>query len=150
MEFKEKEKAGFKLINDLKAEPKANDKVSLVAQNDYKTTGKINIKAKKTLENKQLNAYDFIFDLYKDGKIIKSASNLKDGTVYFSSLYFDNNDVGKTYEYVIKERVSDSKGVTFDTHEEKVKVSIKDNGDGTLTITPDYGENTPQDRKSVV
>lgn len=144
VEFKEKEKAGFKLINDLKAEPKANDKVSLVAQNDYKTTGKINIKAKKTLENKQLNAYDFIFDLYKDGKIIKSASNLKDGLVYFSSLYFDNKDVGKTYEYVIKERVNDSKGMTFDTHEEKVKVSIKDNGDGTLTITPDYGENTPQ------
>lgn len=144
IEFKEKEKAGFKLVNDLKAEPKANDKVSLIAKNDYKTTGKINIKAKKTLENKQLNAYDFIFDLYKDGKIIKSASNLKDGTVYFSSLYFDNKDVGKTYEYVIKERVNDSKGVTFDTHEEKVKVSIKDNGDGTLTITPDYGENIPQ------
>lgn len=144
VEFKEKEKAGFKLVNDLKAEPKSHDKVSLVAQNDYKTTGKINIKAEKTLENKQLNAYDFIFDLYKDGKIIKSASNLKDGTVYFSSLYFDNNDVGKTYEYVIKERVNDSKGVTFDTHEEKVKVSIKDNGDGTLTITPDYGENIPQ------
>ena len=144
VEFKEKEKAGFKLVNDLKAEPKANDKVSLVAQNDYKTTGKINIKAKKTLENKQLNAYDFIFDLYKDGKIIKSASNLKDGLVYFSSLYFDNKDVGKTYEYVIKERVNDSKGITFDTHEEKVKVSIKDNGDGTLTITPDYGENIPQ------
>ena len=144
VEFKEKEKAGFKLVNDLKAEPKANDKVSLVAQNDYKTTGKINIKAKKALENKQLNAYDFIFDLYKDGKIIKSASNLKDGLVYFSSLYFDNKDVGKTYEYVIKERVNDSKGITFDTHEEKVKVSIKDNGDGTLTITPDYGENIPQ------
>lgn len=144
VEFKEKEKAGFKLVNDLKAEPKANDKVSLVAKNDYKTTGKINIKAKKALENKQLNAYDFIFDLYKDGKIIKSASNLKDGTVYFSSLYFDNKDVGKTYEYVIKERVNDSKGITFDTHEEKVKVSIKDNGDGTLTITPDYGENIPQ------
>ena len=144
VEFKEKEKAGFKLVNDLKAEPKANDKVSLVAQNDYKTTGKINIKAKKILENKDLNAYDFIFDLYKDGKIIKSASNLKDGTVYFSSLYFDNNDVGKTYEYVIKERVNDSKGITFDTHEEKVKVSIKDNGDGTLTITPDYGENIPE------
>lgn len=144
VEFKEKEKSGFKLISDLKAEPKANDKVSLVAQNDYKTTGKINIKAKKTLENKDLNAYDFIFDLYKDGKIIKSASNLKDGLVYFSSLYFDNKDVGKTYEYVIKERVNDSKGMTFDTHEEKVKVSIKDNGDGTLTITPDYGENIPQ------
>lgn len=144
VEFKEKEKSGFKLVNDLKAEPKANDKVSLVAQNDYKTTGKINIKAKKTLENKDLNAYDFIFDLYKDGKIIKSASNLKDGLVYFSSLYFDNKDVGKTYEYVIKERVNNSKGVTFDTHEEKVKVSIKDNGDGTLTITPDYGENIPQ------
>lgn len=144
VEFKEKEKAGFKLVNDLKAEPKANDKVSLVAQNDYKTTGKINIKAKKALENKQLNAYDFIFDLYKDGKIIKSASNLKDGLVYFSSLYFDNKDVGKTYEYVIKERVNNSKGITFDTHEEKVKVSIKDNGDGTLTITPDYGENTPE------
>ncbi|BAG09175.1 Spy0128 family protein [Finegoldia magna] len=144
VEFKEKEKAGFKLVNDLRAEPKANDKVSLVAQNDYKTTGKINIKAKKVLENKDLNAYDFIFDLYKDGKIIKSASNLKDGLVYFSSLYFDNKDVGKTYEYVIKERVNDSKGMTFDTHEEKVKVSIKDNGDGTLTITPDYGENTPQ------
>lgn len=144
VEFKEKEKAGFKLISDLKAEPKAHDKVSLIAQNDYKTTGKINIKAKKILENKDLNAYDFIFDLYKDGKIIKSASNLKDGTVYFSSLYFDNKDVGKTYDYVIKERVNDSKGVTFDTHEEKVKVSIKDNGDGTLTITPDYGENIPQ------
>lgn len=144
VEFKEKEKAGFRLVNDLKAEPKAHDKVSLIAQNDYKTTGKINIKAKKTLENKQLNAYDFIFDLYKDGKIIKSASNLKDGTVYFSSLYFDNKDVGKTYEYVIKERVNNSKGITFDTHEEKVKVSIKDNGDGTLTITPDYGENIPQ------
>lgn len=144
VEFKEKEKAGFKLVNDLKAEPKANDKVSLVAKNDYKTIGKINIKAKKTLENKQLNAYDFIFDLYKDGKIIKSASNLKDGLVYFSSLYFDNKDIGKTYEYVIKERVNDSKGMTFDTHEEKVKVSIKDNGDGTLTITPDYGENIPQ------
>ena len=144
VEFKEKEKAGFKLVNDLKAEPKANDKVSLSAQNDYKTTGKINIKAKKVLENKDLNAYDFIFDLYKDGKIIKSASNLKDGTVYFSSLYFDNKDVGKTYEYVIKERVNNSKGMTFDTHEEKVKVSIKDNGDGTLTITPDYGENIPE------
>ncbi len=64
--------------------------------------------------------------------------------IQFTPITYTLTDAGKTYEYVIREIGSPSAGMTLDPTEFYVSVNITDNRDGTLKITPDYGESQPK------
>ena len=55
-------------------------------------------------------------------------------------LTFDQTDVGKNYEYIVKETKGSAAGVTYDATQFLVAIQVKDNYDGTMyaitTITP--------------
>ena len=56
----------------------------------------------------------------------------------FDEISYDQGDVGKTFEYIIKEVTETKAGYTYDGHSETVKVKVTDNGDGTLNAEPTY------------
>ena len=55
------------------------------------------------------------------------------------SSHTPKQDLGKTFTYRLYEDIpaEKAKGYTYDETEYEVKVTLKDNGDGTLTATPE-------------
>ena len=106
----------------------ANKNSKVTFTNHYDPT-KTNAKifATKLLDNKP--AAGFIFDLYKDGTKIDSATSLNDGTVSFNSLTFDRPG---TYTYQIKESNTTNPKYTYDTSTKTITVNVKDI-DGVLS-----------------
>ena len=139
--IKEKSQPGFILdtnkSKNLEGEIKAGETVKSLAVNRYQTKGQALIKANKILENTDLKAYKFIFDLYDDkGNVIKSGSNDSLGNIYISPVNYTNDDVNKTYTYTLKERNNNLSGYIYDDSIKTITVNVLDNGDGTITATP--------------
>ena len=94
----------------------------------------------KTLEGKDLTAKEFEFALYETGKdfdatgktAAQTKSNDAEGVYGFDSLVFTEKG---TYYYVVKEVVpADTKGVTYDTTEHRIKVEVSyDSAEGILS-----------------
>ena len=102
--------------------------------NQYKAQGEITLGANKYLEGRVLANEEFSFELRKvDGALLQTKKNTVNGRVEFDAIRYNENDIGKTYTYTIKEVNTTRSGYTNDTHTETVTVSIADNGDGTLT-----------------
>ena len=136
----EREKAGYtpkQYTFEGVIRPKETSEVAF--ENDYSTKGNLSFDVTKQLQGRQMKPYQFIFDV-KDanGQIIRSGSNDKDGNVIFSPIRYTLADVGKTYVYTIQERDRKEKGITYDTHIETVRVTVSDNGDGTIGTNATY------------
>ena len=128
-------------------------------ENAYKATGSVTLNLWKTLSARDLTDGEFTFGLFdeqgnavldKDGKAI-TAKNAADGTVTFPSISYDQTNADQTYTYVAKEIIPNEgdagydETVVYDATEWKYRVSVYDNGDGTLsfdqtTISPDGEE----------
>lgn len=139
-EVKEYSKKGFEADNDtLIGKIKSGQIQYSEFINTYDTSGEAKIEVKKKLKGRKLQNYQFIFDIYDaNGKIVKSGANNSDGDILFGVLKYGIKDLGKEHEYTIKERIADEKGYTFDKHEEKIKVTLTDNGDGTIKTDVKY------------
>lgn len=61
------------------------------------------------------------------------------GDTRFARVAYDETDAARTYIYSIIEQDTGLDGYTYDRHAATVSVSVSDNGDGTLTVTPTYG-----------
>ena len=122
---------------------------SVSFNNHYYLTGtSINLKAHKTLNGRALKEGEFSFQV-KDssGTVVASGTNDADGNVAFGAINYKAGDLtdGKgTFNYTISEVApadgSALKNVTYDSTEYPVTVTVKDNGDGTMSATadPDY------------
>lgn len=109
--------------------------------NIYNAEGSFILTGKKTLANIRMKTFQFLFDVYdENGVSIKSGSNDREGNINFGALKYDIRDVGKTFTYTIKERDMGRPGYVYDKHVETFTVTVSDNGDGTLTVTPQYDE----------
>lgn len=64
------------------------------------------------------------------------------GSVEFGEVAYTMDDAGKTYEYTIAEAATDDspKGVSVDGGTRVVRVSVTDNGDGTISATATDGD----------
>ncbi len=129
---------------------------------DEAKTGSVNISATKKLigsdgKAKQLANGQFTFGLYdsdsddanpikgSDGKAI-TATNDKDGNINFTNIPVNPNGSDSVTYYIkeIKPDESDSKydsNIDYDTHSEKVTISVADNRSDTLVCTPNYDSN---------
>ncbi|MBQ9825990.1 MAG: Cna B-type domain-containing protein [Firmicutes bacterium] len=107
--------------------------------NTYGTKGEFVPEVTKVLDGRTLKAGEFKFTLSdSDGKVIDTKTNAADGKVTFDALSFTGADDGKTYTYTITEVKGTDKDVVYDTHTVTLTVSVKDNGDGTMTATGTY------------
>ena len=103
----------------------------------------VELAARKNLTGRGLKADEFEFELVdKDGKVIDSARNDKDGDIRFKSLTYgrDNNGIDDCGEhrYVIRERNTGEKNVTYDRTEHHVTVTVGDDLQGNLTAKVEY------------
>ena len=114
--------------------------------NTYNATGKAYLKAKKVLEGRKLKAKQFTFDVLDEaGNTVTAARNGADGTVNFGAIKYGLADVGKTYTYTIRERNTGAAGYTYSDAAAKAKVSVTDNGDGTLACDVSYWDGSSWD-----
>lgn len=103
----------------------------------------VELAARKNLTGRGLKADEFEFELVdKDGKVIDSARNDKDGDIRFKPLTYgrDNNGIDDCDEhrYVIRERNTGEKNVTYDRTEHHVTVTVGDDLQGNLTAKVEY------------
>lgn len=103
----------------------------------------VELTARKRLTGRGLKVHEFEFELVdKDGKVIDSARNDKDGDIRFKPLTYgrDNNGIDDCGEhrYVIRERNTGEKNVTYDRTEHHVTVTVGDDLQGNLTAKVEY------------
>ena len=114
--------------------------------NTYNATGKAYLRATKVLEGRKLKAKQFTFDVLDEaGNTVTAARNGADGTVNFGAIKYGLADVGKTYTYTIRERNTGAAGYTYSDAAAKAKVSVTDNGDGTLACDVSYWDGSSWD-----
>lgn len=128
--------------------------------NEYHASGTGEIDLTKSLTGRPtgLSAGEFKFAIYEkdaDGNLDQMmevdedgtptsnpliASNDADGNIHFE-LSYDETDQG-THTYVIKEIDTGDPNITYDGTEIQVSVNVEDDGDGTMTATTTYPEDT--------
>ena len=122
---------------------KASEK-SILFQNTYQPEGVlVELSAKKNLTGRELQAYEFEFELVDDkGNVIDSEKNDKQGNIQFKPLTYGRNNDGVDdcgeYRYVIREKNTGEKNVTYDKTEHHVTVTVSDNLQGNLTAKVEY------------
>lgn len=117
----------------------------------------VELAARKNLTGRGLKADEFEFELVdKDGKVIDSARNDKDGDIRFKPLTYgrDNNGIDDCGEhrYVIRERNTGEKNVTYDRTEHHVTVTVGDDLQGNLTAKVEYDptDDTAEDSSAML
>lgn len=103
----------------------------------------VELTARKRLTGRELKADEFEFELVdKTGKVIDTERNDKDGDIRFKPLEYarDNKNVDDRGEhrYVIRERNTGEKNVTYDRTEHHVTVTVGDDLQGSLTAKVEY------------
>ena len=122
---------------------KAGEK-SIIFQNTYQPEDVlVELSAKKNLTGRELQASEFKFELVDDkGNVIDSEKNDKQGNIQFKPLTYsrDNDGVDDCgeYRYVIREKNTGEKNVTYDKTEHHVTVTVSDNLQGNLTARVEY------------
>lgn len=122
---------------------KASEK-SILFQNTYQPGNvMVELTARKRLTGRGLKADEFEFELVDDkGNVIDTERNDKDGDIRFKPLTYgrDNNGIDDCGEhrYVIRERNTGEKNVTYDRTEHHVTVTVGDDLQGNLTAKVEY------------
>lgn len=122
---------------------KASEK-SILFRNTYQPGNvMVELAARKNLTGRELQAYEFEFELVDDkGNVIDTERNDKDGDIRFKPLTYgrDNDGVDDCGEhrYVIREKNTGEKNVTYDRTEHHVTVTVSDDLQGNLTAKVQY------------
>ncbi len=91
-------------------------------------------------DRNSVKADEFQFGLYdEDGKLVEAVKNSVDGSFRFTALKFDESHTtvgGQTkYTYTVKEIAGDDPYITYDDKVYEVVVTVKDNGEGGITVS---------------
>lgn len=111
--------------------------------NTYIARGSWTPEVSKTLDGRALKAGEFSFELLKGNESLETVTNKADGKVPFKAIRYSEADIGKTYDYSIRElipKVTEA-GLVYDSRIVNVKVSISDLGGGRLDVRAVYNEN---------
>lgn len=103
----------------------------------------VELTARKRLTGRGLKVHEFEFELVdRDGKVIDTERNDKDGDIRFKPLTYgrDNNGIDDCGEhrYVIRERNTGKRNITYDRTEHHVTVTVGDDLQGNLTAKVEY------------
>ena len=114
---------------------KGEETVSTIAfANSYAASGSATLTASKTLAGRELQDGQFSFELVgTDGQVLQTKTNNATGLITFDALTYEQADVGGNFTYTIREVKGSANGYTYDDTEYTVTVTVKDNGNGTLS-----------------
>ncbi len=108
--------------------------------NTYAAEGSIELKVGKTLDGGVPDEGEFSFELYdadpstEGATLLERVQNDAEGKVTFTSRRYTLADVGE-HTYWISEVSGSDPDVKYDDRTFEVKVTVADNGDGTLSVT---------------
>jgi pilin isopeptide linkage protein/LPXTG-motif cell wall-anchored protein len=103
--------------------------------NSYKAKGSITFSGDKTLRNGTLKDGQFAFEVVdSDGNVIQTVTNDANGTINFDEIRYTQDDLG-THTYTVREVEPDDDTIVCKTAAYTVKVTVKDQGDGTLLVS---------------
>ena len=112
--------------------------------NGYVASGEWVPKVWKSLEGGELAGDDFEFSIFEvdasghAGSVIETVTNDEFGEVGLSAIAFDQEDIGTTRTYVIRETASRRSDVDIVDDAVGYEVTVSDNFDGTLAFNPRY------------
>ncbi|MDD3796770.1 MAG: SpaA isopeptide-forming pilin-related protein, partial [Lachnospiraceae bacterium] len=128
-----------KTVTNSASEEVDPDKDGIVFENVYTASTDLELKAKKTLKGRNLDADKFEFVLSdEDGKELSVKKNTAAGEVTFDKLLYTQEDIGKTFSYTVSEKDTKEPGYQYSSDVYTVKVTISDAGNGTLKAEPVY------------
>ncbi|SHJ39931.1 Spy0128 family protein [Parasporobacterium paucivorans] len=116
----------------------ATNESSIAFTNTYTASDiDVNLTASKTLSGRTLEDQQFSFTLSQvneDGTFIKEIGTVKNigNNIDLPKLTFKQSDIGLSYFYKVSEVNEGNAGYTYDDSEYYVKITVLDNGDGTL------------------
>ncbi len=132
---------------------KPNEDQTASFTNTYAAESAVNLRAVKKLTGHKMSPYQFRFELVDEtGAVVRTATNavasdapnaadgntVQTAPVTFGALAFTQADHGKTYTYTIREVDSSRPGYTYAADVYTAKVTVTDNGDGTLGTQVEY------------
>ena len=121
--------------NGILSATKGGDFENIKFTNTYEADGSITFHGTKTLTGRQMAADDvYAFEIIDEEGNVKRCTNDADGSINYPAINFTEEDAGKTFTYTVKESAFNSGGVTSDNTEYTVKVTVTDNGNGTLDV----------------
>lgn len=92
----------------------------------------VDLTATKVLNGADLSDGQFTFELLNNGDVMDRATNDAEGNVAFRELTLRQ---AGTYTFTMREVAGDVEGMTYDTAEHTVKITVADNGEGQLEAT---------------
>ena len=106
----------------------------IVFNNTYSAApATVKLTATKVLEGANLSDGQFTFELLNNGDVMDRATNDAKGNVAFRELTLKQ---AGTYTFTMREVAGDVEGMTYDTAEHTIKISVADNdGNGQLEAT---------------
>ena len=116
-------------------------------KNTYTAKGSVELTATKVVavapgftHDTKLKGGEYTFELKDaDGKVLATTTNKADGKISFTR-HFELADLGgaasKDFTYTIAEKPGAEAGMVYDNHALTYKVTVTDDGAGTLTATP--------------
>lgn len=108
----------------------ASGDTSVTFKNVYEAApATVTLNAKKVLEGAELADGEFTFRLENGGQLMDEATNDADGNVTFHELTL--KQVG-TYTFTVSEIAGSEEGVTYDSSQKTVTVTVTDDGNGQL------------------
>lgn len=129
----------------------ASDSDPITFSNDYEATGDITFGGNKTIDSRNLNDTDiFEFTITDSDGTSQTVRNDATGTIAYPKLEYvldkDHLGVIGDHTYRVAEKVTSKGGLTKDSREYVVVVSVADNKNGTLDVKTKsvVAENAPQ------
>ena len=109
--------------------------------NEYHAEGEITLRAWKQLIGRDLTDGEFSFELLSSeleengvNKVLQTKTNVGQDIV-FDPIQYDEEDVGKTFYYFVREIPGNDDTVVYDDTVYGYSVYVVDNGDGTLSFS---------------
>ena len=108
----------------------ASGDTSVTFKNVYEAApATVTLNAKKVLEGAELADGEFTFCLENGGQLMDEATNDADGNVTFHELALKQ---AGTYTFTVSEIAGSEEGVTYDSSQKTVTVTVTDDGNGQL------------------
>ncbi|MBR2055324.1 MAG: Cna B-type domain-containing protein, partial [Clostridia bacterium] len=132
--------AGYTQTGNVTETDENGVEVTTLTNTHYNASGSIQFAGVKTLTGRALAADEFSFELKnEDGTVIETVKNASDGSFAFTAIQYTLDDVGE-YIYTVNEAKGTDSEITYDETIYTIKVTVADNGDGTLKVTADIDE----------
>jgi pilin isopeptide linkage protein len=111
----------------------ADDNPAITFDNTYEATGSLTLEGTKTMTGRDITDDDTFGFTVKEGDETVTTGSSTGGAITFDPIDYTLEDVGE-HTYTISEDAYDANGVTSAEGTITYKVTVSDNGDGTLDV----------------